>query len=259
MDQKQSHNKYYVVVKGRERGIYRNWNGEEGAAARVKGFSGAQYRGFKNSLEARWWLEDHGHEDLLDQLQAQSPESQCPVTEPGKKTQQLLEAGKVVIYTDGAAINNPGPGGYGAILRYQETSRELSGGFRRTTNNRMELLGCIKALASLKRECEVVLHSDSRYVVNVIAKGWAARWKANEWKRNRNDMASNVDLWALLLNLSERHEVRFQWVKGHAGNRDNERCDQLATKSARGGDLGIDRAYERDKTTHPRASTNMIS
>ncbi len=251
-------NNYYVVVKGREPGIYQSWDGDQGASAQVKGFSGAVYRGFKNLLEARWWLEDNGHDELLQKLKNHRQTSQTESRPPDDRTASLLESGKVVIHTDGGAINNPGPGGYGAVLRYGDKSREIFGGFRRTTNNRMELLACIKALAFLQRECNVILHSDSRYVVNGIEKGWAMRWRSNEWKRNKREMASNVDLWAPLLELYEQHDATFQWVKGHAGNQDNERCDQLATRAAKSDDLVVDRAYENDRTTRPDASDHIV-
>ena len=150
----------------------------------------------------------------------------------------------VVIYTDGACIKNPGPGGYGAVLEYGEHRRKLSGGFRHTTNNRMELMGPIKGLEALNESCQVTLYSDSKYVVDAVAEGWAKRWQANGWKRNKKEQAINPDLWARLLSLCERHNVEFLWVKGHAGIPQNERCDQLATEAAQQQDLPIDTGYE---------------
>ena len=134
----------------------------------------------------------------------------------------------VTIYTDGACSGNPGPGGWGAILMYGEHKKELSGGEASTTNNRMELLGVITALENLKRPCSVDLYTDSQYVVNGIEKGWAARWRANGWMRNKKDPAINPDLWGRLLDLLEIHQVSFHWVKGHAQNEYNNRCDALA-------------------------------
>ncbi len=151
----------------------------------------------------------------------------------------------VTVYTDGACIGNPGRGGYGAVLLYGSHRKELSGGYRRTTNNRMELLGPIKGLELLKQSCRVTLLSDSRYVVDGIQKGSARRWKSNGWMRNKKDRAVNPDLWSRLLELCETHEVEFKWVPGHAGVAENERCDQLAVEAANQENLLIDEEYER--------------
>ena len=134
----------------------------------------------------------------------------------------------VTIYTDGACSGNPGPGGYGAILMYGEHKKELSGGDPNTTNNRMELMGVISALKALNRPCQVDLYTDSQYVVNAIEKGWARKWRANGWMRNKKDKALNPDLWQTLLELLDVHQVSFHWVKGHAENPYNNRCDELA-------------------------------
>ncbi|MBQ7959295.1 MAG: ribonuclease HI, partial [Oscillospiraceae bacterium] len=132
------------------------------------------------------------------------------------------------IFTDGACSGNPGPGGYGAILRYGEHIKELSGGEEHTTNNRMELTAVITALEALKEPCLVVLTTDSKYVVDGIEKGWAKSWRENGWKKKDKKPALNPDLWGKLLDLLEVHEVKFNWVKGHAGHPENERCDELA-------------------------------
>jgi ribonuclease HI len=161
----------------------------------------------------------------------------------------MMPQKKVLIYTDGACLGNPGPGGYGVVLLYDEHRKELSGGFRLTTNNRMEILAAVVALEALKAPCDVTLHSDSQYVVNAIEQGWALRWRANQWKRNKTEMALNPDLWERLLNCAAQHKVKFRWVKGHAGDLENERCDQLAMAAAKGPDLAIDNAYE--KTSAP--------
>lgn len=134
----------------------------------------------------------------------------------------------VIIYTDGACSGNPGPGGWGAILKYGSASRELSGGEAATTNNRMELTGVITALEALKEPCQVTLYTDSQYVVNAMTKGWAKKWQTNGWMRNKKDPALNPDLWQQLLSLCQLHQVEFVWVKGHAENEYNNRCDQLA-------------------------------
>ena len=133
----------------------------------------------------------------------------------------------VVIYTDGACSGNPGPGGWGAILLYGAHEKELSGGEPDTTNNRMELLGVISALESLKERCIVELYSDSKYVIDALEKGWAKGWKKNGWKR-KTGPALNPDLWDRLLTLCDAHEVNLHWVKGHASNSYNNRCDELA-------------------------------
>ena len=150
----------------------------------------------------------------------------------------------ITIHTDGACLGNPGPGGYGAVLEYEGTRKELSGGFRLTTNNRMELLAAILALETLKEPCQVTLHSDSKYVVDAVEQGWARRWQANDWMRNRKEAAINPDLWERLLQQTERHDVTFRWVRGHAGNVENERCDRLAVEAANGDDLETDSIYE---------------
>jgi len=135
----------------------------------------------------------------------------------------------VTIYTDGACSGNPGPGGWGAILCYQGVEKELSGGAAQTTNNRMELLGVISALQALKEPCRVELYSDSKYVVDALEKGWAESWKKRGWIKSDKKPALNVDLWETLLELCDKHELSCHWVKGHAENKYNNRCDLLAT------------------------------
>jgi ribonuclease HI len=157
----------------------------------------------------------------------------------------MAEPKDVVIYTDGGCIDNPGPGGYGVVLLYGSHRRELSGGFRLTTNNRMEITAAIAGLSALKEPCRVTLHSDSQYLVNAIEEGWAVRWRENGWKRNRKEMALNPDLWEQLLDLCDKHRVRFKWVRGHAGNEENERCDELAQSMARSPGLPPDLEYEK--------------
>ena len=135
---------------------------------------------------------------------------------------------KVTIYTDGACSGNPGPGGWGAILSFGGREKELSGGDPHTTNNRMELLGAITALEALKEPCAVELYSDSRYLVDGITKGWAKGWKKNGWVKPDKKPALNPDLWDRLLNLLDIHKVTFRWVRGHADNEKNNRCDTIA-------------------------------
>jgi len=150
----------------------------------------------------------------------------------------------VEIFTDGACKGNPGPGGYGVVLIAGDRRRELSGGFRKTTNNRMELLACIEGLRSLKRPCKVVLTSDSKYVVNAMVKGWAKKWRSRGWKLSPSKPAKNPDLWAQLLELCEVHTVRFEWVKGHSDHPENERCDALAVAASERKDLPEDAGFE---------------
>ena len=159
---------------------------------------------------------------------------------------------QITIHTDGACLGNPGPGGYGIVLQSGAQRGELSGGYRLTTNNRMELLGPIKALQALNQPSRVTLYSDSRYVVDAVKKGWAKKWRANNWMRNKKEQAVNPDLWAQLLDLLEEHDVDFRWVRGHAGNRENERCDHLAVQAAKRRGLPRDEGYESAVKVRPR-------
>lgn len=134
----------------------------------------------------------------------------------------------VEIFTDGACSGNPGPGGYGAILKYMGKTKELSGGEANTTNNRMELSAVIAGLSALKEPCDVTIASDSKYIIDAIKNGWARNWKKNNWIKSDKKKALNSDLWDTLLSLLDKHNVEFVWVKGHAGHPENERCDELA-------------------------------
>ena len=158
---------------------------------------------------------------------------------------------KVTIYTDGSARSNPGRGGYGAVLMYTNPAgktftSELSRGYAKTTNNRMELMGVITALEALNRPCEVEVHSDSQYVVNAFNKHWIDGWKKRGWKTANKQPVKNRDLWERLLAAKAPHQVRFIWVKGHAGHEFNERCDELATTAADGGNLDIDTGFSEN-------------
>ena len=158
----------------------------------------------------------------------------------------MSDSNKITIYTDGACSGNPGPGGYGTVMQYGKHRRELSGGFRKTTNNRMELLAVIEGLLTLNRPCDVTVYSDSKYIVDAVNLGWARRWQANGWRRNKRERALNPDLWARLLALLDTHTVTLRWVKGHAGNLGNERADALAVAASKGDSLAIDEGYEVD-------------
>ena len=151
----------------------------------------------------------------------------------------------IIIYTDGACTGNPGAGGYGAVIIDGDRREELSGGYKLTTNNRMEMMGAIAALESLKSNSKVKLHSDSKYIVDAVVKGWAKKWQANGWRRNKKERAKNPDLWQELLDLCKIHDVEFVWVKGHAGIPENERCDRLAVAAAQERNLPTDEGYVR--------------
>ena len=157
---------------------------------------------------------------------------------------------KVKIYTDGSARGNPdGPGGYGTILEYVDTKgqlhvKELSAGYKKTTNNRMEMMAAIAGFEVLNRPCEVELYSDSKYLVDAFNQGWLDNWVRKGWKRGKNEPVKNVDLWKRMLEAKKRHQVTFIWVKGHDGHPQNERCDLLATTAADGEDLLDDEVTE---------------
>ncbi|MBI5384742.1 MAG: ribonuclease HI [Verrucomicrobia bacterium] len=151
---------------------------------------------------------------------------------------------QVEIYTDGGCEPNPGPGGYGVVLLHPKKRAEASGGFRLTTNNRMEIFAAIKGLEMLKQPCRVTLYSDSQYLVKAMTEGWVANWKRKNWWRTNKERPENVDLWKRLDVLCQTHQVEFRWVKGHAGNPENERCDQLSMAALRQPNLPADEGYE---------------
>jgi len=161
------------------------------------------------------------------------------------------ELNHVVIYTDGACRGNPGPGGYGIVLLHGDHRKELSGGFRLTTNNRMELMAAIVGLETLKSCCHVTLYSDSQYMVDGMQKGWAKQGRTKGWRRSNKEVAMNADLWEKLLNLCDYHKVDFEWIQSHAGNQENERCDELAVAASKGEDLPPDAMYENLPKTQP--------
>jgi ribonuclease HI len=216
--------KFYAVRRGHRTGIYKAWSGPRGAQVQIEGFPGAVYRGFATEEEAQAFLKP-------DRTRSQ----------PSLFDDQA----RLTVYTDGGAIGNPGPGGYGAvIIDPRGEPRELSGGYRRTTNNRMELMACIAALEKLDDRLPIVLHSDSRYLVDAINKRWVYAWKKRGWKKADGNPAKNPDLWKRLLERLAALRVTFQWVKGHAGHRWNERCDQLAGAAMCQPDLPADTYFE---------------
>jgi ribonuclease HI len=230
--------KYYAVAVGRKPGIYEKWFGEGGAEIQVRGFPKARFKGFATFDEAGAFLKAPPGIRKGPKSVAGAPKAKASGTRHHKGS-------GIVIYTDGGCFNNPGPGGYGAVIIEGKKRKELSGGFRRTTNNRMELTACIVGLGCFKTASAVTLYSDSKYVVDGISKGWARRWRLNNWMRTKTDPAVNPDLWGQLLDLCEKHTVTFCWVKGHAGNPENERCDQLCKTEASKENLPIDTGYER--------------
>lgn len=155
---------------------------------------------------------------------------------------------RVTIYTDGSSRGNPGPGGFGAVLLYQGREKRISGGFRRTTNNRMEILAALEGLRALREACHVTLHSDSRYLVDAMTKGWFQAWQRFGWQRRgengRPEPLKNADLWQQMPDAVRPHQVEWMWVRGHAGNRYNEICDALATAAADAAGLPADLSYE---------------
>lgn len=230
-----SSKKFYAVARGRKPGIYTQWFGPDGAEAQIKGFENARFKGFATLAEAEAWLEQPGE---------YKPRGAKTVT--ASLPEDL--SGWLRIYTDGSSLGNPGPGGWGAVIEAGGARRELAGGYRLTTNNRMELLGCIAALKALSEPSKAVITTDSQYVVKGIMQGWARKWRAQGWMRTKTAPAENYDLWSELLELTERHEVVFHWIKGHAGHQQNERCDELARAAAEAGSLLIDENYEEGRT-----------
>jgi ribonuclease HI len=239
----QKKKKYYAVAVGNSPGIYTEWYGDNGAGNQVKGFAGAVFKGFPTKAAAEDFINKNAGKKRKERTRVSFSKPKAS----RKPSNSLIvpEDGNIVIYTDGGCLNNPGPGGFGVVVQDRKEKKELSGGYRLTTNNRMELMACIVGLGFLKKPSKVTLYSDSQYVVNGITKGWAVRWQANGWMKNKREAAVNPDLWERLLGLCGKHDVRFQWVKGHAGNAGNERCDELANiESAKKG-LPADRVYEK--------------
>ena len=180
------------------------------------------YKGFPTRAEAEAWLKSPSYRPGAGR-------NNNSKKAPPAASDVAPKPGEVTIYTDGGARNNPGPGGYGIVQIYEGRRKELSGGYRFTTNNRMELMGCIVALRELEfKDKPITLYSDSSYVVNGISKGWAKGWRKRGWVKSNKEPALNPDLWAELLDLVEGLDITFKWVKGHSGNPYNERCDELA-------------------------------
>lgn len=227
--------KYYAVAVGRSCGIYTDWATTE---RQVKGFAGAKFKSFSTKSEAEMWLANPVY---LKKERQKSDQQEAGAAPP----QQQCDPDAIIVYTDGGSINNPGPGGYGVVIETDGKRQELSGGFRYTTNNRMEMMAAIVALRELQN-CgkKIFLYSDSSYLVNGISKGWARKWRTKGWRKSDGQPVLNVDLWKELLDLLNGAEVSFNWVKGHAGNELNERCDRLAVAAARQAEMVTDVVYE---------------
>ena len=217
--------KFYAVRQGHKTGLFTQWFGSDGAQIQVKGFPGAEFKSFATRKEAEQYLSWN----------------------PAKKTAHPQENESCIrVFTDGGAVGNPGPGGYGVvILMPNGKQRQFNGGFRWTTNNRMELMGGIMALEALNTDAPITLCSDSRYMVDAVNKGWVQAWRRRGWKKANGAPALNIDLWKRLLTQLEAKNVALTWVKGHAGDLWNERCDQLVHEAIAKGDLAIDAEYER--------------
>jgi ribonuclease HI len=229
-------NKFYAVVKGRKPGIYTNW---PEAQAQVSGFQGAVYKSFKTQSEAQEWM-------LSPSYGAGKAKGKKAVAKP--EAASIVPDNALLIYSDGGALGNPGVGAYGVVIIDGDDRRELKGGFLYTTNNRMELLGCIMGLKDVYEPTPpvrpIVVTTDSSYVVNGISKGWAKGWKACGWRKSDGKSALNTDLWDRLLDLTEGCQVAFRWVRGHAGHPENERCDALVNEVTRGDSEGLLRDIE---------------
>ncbi len=224
--------KFYAVAVGRRPGVFNDWPSAE---AQVKGVAGAKYMSFPSQEEAKAWLESPVYRK----------KERCSSNHVQLQENLGQRPGTIIVFTDGGCINNPGPGGYGIVILEGISQREISGGYRLTTNNRMEMMAALIALENLS-ECRtpIDLYSDSSYLVNGITKGWARKWRNNGWCKADGGVAMNVDLWQRLLLQVEALDVCFHWLKGHAGNAGNERCDKLAVAAARELELPIDRGYQ---------------
>ena len=233
--------KVYAVARGRKTGIFEEWFGSGGAWEQVNGYAGALFKGFSDRKEAETWLS--GAEKKAP---GKLPAGKTPTPGKSRDKSAPVPEDAVVVYTDGGSLGNPGPGGYGVVMLINGNRKEFSGAFRLTTNNRMEMMACIVALRELKVPSSVIMHCDSKYVVDGMMKGWAVRWRSKNWMRTKTEKAKNADLWAELLNLCERHDVEFRWVKGHAGIAENERCDFLVNREQAKTGLPADEVYEKE-------------
>ncbi|MFN3309970.1 MAG: ribonuclease HI [Anaerolineales bacterium] len=239
----------YVVLKGHQPGVYPQWEGSEGAKIQVEGFGNAVYKGFYTAEEASNWLKSQAKEPLPPPLMKWLIEQERKAANHSSKslkslTETHLQAGGTVIFTDGATLGNPGRGGYAAAILQNENRREISGGFRLTTNNRMELYACIAALESIQPPQKVLLITDSAYIYRATMQGWLQRWAENGWKQRRGRAVENRDLWQRLHRLCQCFTVEVYWIKGHNATLENERCDWLANRAAQKPNLPEDQGYQ---------------
>ena len=224
--------KVYAVKKGRTTGLFATW---DDCKAQVEGFTGAVYRGFSSPQEAQAWLFGSGSMASLFDDEPPKPSQKSKKDVPVETQASGLSQADYVVYTDGSCLKNPdGPGGFAAVIVETKcgTARELSGGEPSTTNNRMELRAGIEALRALPPDSVVDFYTDSQYMKNAFTKNWLRNWKRNGWRTATGDSVKNQDLWRALDEEFQLRTVRFHWVKGHAGNRWNERCDTLARNEA---------------------------
>jgi len=233
--------KFYAVAVGREPGIYTDW---PQAKEQVDGFPGAIYKGFFDHAAAEAWLKN----PLQSQGRRQRTDGITNLPRQQISTDEAPPAEGVIIYTDGSCLGNPGPGGYGVIIQENGQERQLSGGFRRTTNNRMEIMAAIAGLrATGARNGAIHLYSDSSYLINAIEKGWAENWARRGWRKADGQPAQNRDLWQEMLALLAARKVVVHWLRGHAGHQNNERCDRLALSAAKSADLPEDTGYHPEE------------
>lgn len=235
--------KVYAVFQGHKPGIYSSW---DEASQQVQGFKGAKYKSFPHEVEALAWLrecvllaKEPVAQELIDLIKRYVEKEGV-----GSKTSPADSNGEIIIHTDGGASPNPGVGGYGVVLQKGQLRKELSGGYKLTTNNRMEMMAVIVALQALNEATTAILHTDSKYIVDSVTKGWVYGWKKRGWKKSDGKRPENVDLWEVLIALLQKHRVDFRWVKGHAGNTENERCDALVAEARKNKNLLIDAGYK---------------
>ncbi len=235
--------KIYAVFQGHHPGLFTSW---DEASEQVKGFKGAKYKSFPDQTAAIAWLrecvvaaKEPVAEHLIDLIK-----DHIVKAEHASRSQQSNSNGKIIIHTDGGASPNPGVGGYGIVLQRGAKRKELFAGYKLTTNNRMEMMGVIVALRALNEPSDVILHTDSKYVVDSITKRWVYGWMKRGWKKSDGQRPENVDLWKQLLPLVKEHKVDFRWVKGHAGNAENERCDALVGEARKSKNLLVDIGYK---------------
>jgi len=246
---------FYAVKKGRAPGIYKTWVECE---AQVKGFAGAIFKGFRSRAEAKKFIEQASGEPPpratrteriklpVSRRAAALAKERAAISRSARNDQdaQSDAVNRVIIYTDGSSVGNPGPGGYAAVLLNGGSRQEVSGGFRLTTNNRMEMTAALAGLGLLKRRSAVTIYTDSKYLRDALTNGWVARWLKNGWRTRADTSVANKDLWLQLWEQTQKHDVKFEWVRGHAGNVENERCDELATSMSARDDLPPDAGYE---------------